>query len=139
MIDLLYILWNPNPIFLSIGEFNLRWYSIFWIIALLSGSHVVNNLYKQKKLPPETFQSLFAYSFVGILAGARLGHCLFYEPEYYLNHPAEMILPIRFYPMAHGSLQVMQVWQAMEVQSAWSYLYGCFAVKTKYTILTFWT
>ncbi len=35
---------------------------------------------------------------VGIMVGARLGHCLFYEPSYYLSNPLEMILPITFFP-----------------------------------------
>lgn len=94
----MYITWNPDPIIVEIGGFTLRWYSLFWVIALLTGAHVVYKLYELKKLPMETFQTLFMYSFVGILAGARLGHCLFYDPEYYLNHPLEIVLPVHFLP-----------------------------------------
>ncbi|MDO4181912.1 MAG: prolipoprotein diacylglyceryl transferase [Bacteroidales bacterium] len=98
MLELMYITWNPDPTIIEIGGFTLRWYSLFWVIALLTGSHVVYKLYELKKLPMETFQTLFMYSFVGILAGARLGHCLFYDPEYYLNHPLEIVLPVHFLP-----------------------------------------
>lgn len=51
-----------------------------------------------KGLPLDTFQTLFTYSFIGIFAGARLGHCLFYDPQYFLSHPLEIILPVHFLP-----------------------------------------
>jgi len=76
----------------------IRWYSIFWFIAILAGSQVVYKLYQSKGLPVDTFQNLFLYSFLGIFIGARLGHCLFYEPDYYLSHPLEIVLPVHFYP-----------------------------------------
>ena len=96
--ELLYIHWNPDPILFSIAGIAIRWYSIFWFIAILAGSQVVYKLYQSKGLPVDTFQSLFLYSFLGIFIGARLGHCLFYEPDYYLSHPLEIVLPVRFYP-----------------------------------------
>ena len=68
------------------------------MIAILTGSQVVYHLYKQKGLPLDTFQTLFTYSFIGIFAGARLGHCLFYDPQYFLSHPLEIILPVHFLP-----------------------------------------
>ena len=95
---LLYIHWNPDPILFSIAGIAIRWYSIFWVIAILAGSQVVYKLYQSKGLPVDTFQNLFLYSFLGIFIGARLGHCLFYEPDYYLSHPLEIVLPVHFYP-----------------------------------------
>ena len=96
--ELLYIHWNPDPILFSIAGIAIRWYSIFWFIAILAGSQVVYKLYQSKGLPVDTFQNLFLYSFLGIFIGARLGHCLFYEPDYYLSHPLEIVLPVHFYP-----------------------------------------
>lgn len=96
--ELLYIHWNPDPILFSVGGIAIRWYSIFWIIAILAGSQVVYKMYKLRGLPLDTFQPLFIYSFLGIFIGARLGHCLFYEPGYYLSHPLEIVLPIQFLP-----------------------------------------
>ena len=90
--------WNPDPALFHLGGFTLRWYSVLWMIAILTGSQVVYHLYKQKGLPLDTFQTLFTYSFIGIFAGARLGHCLFYDPQYFLNHPLEIILPVHFLP-----------------------------------------
>ncbi len=98
MIDLLYIHWNPDPVIFHIGNFGLRWYSVFWMIALLAGCQVVYKLYRQRHLPINTYQTLFVYCMVGIFVGARLGHCLFYDPAYFLSHPLEIILPIRILP-----------------------------------------
>ena len=98
MMELLCIHWNPDPALFHLGGFTLRWYSVLWMIAILTGSQVVYHLYKQKGLPLDTFQTLFTYSFIGIFAGARLGHCLFYDPQYFLSHPLEIILPVHFLP-----------------------------------------
>lgn len=89
------ILWNPDLFAFQIGGFGIRWYSLCWCLALLSAYLVVQRLYRQQHIQDKLFDPLFFYCFVGILAGARLGHCLFYEPGYFLSHPLEMILPMR--------------------------------------------
>jgi prolipoprotein diacylglyceryl transferase len=70
-----------------------------WVIGLVSAYLIVKRLYKDRGIKQETFEPLFIYCFIGILAGARLGHCIFYQPEYYLtsvNGFIEMLLPIHF-------------------------------------------
>ena len=95
-----YIIWNPD-----VKAFGfLRWYSLCWLIGLLGAYFIVRQLYRRQGIKPELFDPLFVYCFVGILIGARLGHCLFYEPGYFLSsfrHVIEMLLPIHF--MADGS------------------------------------
>ncbi|MCD8302598.1 MAG: prolipoprotein diacylglyceryl transferase [Prevotellaceae bacterium] len=93
--ELLYINWNPDIVAFSIGSFAVRWYSICWCAGLLAVYLLEARLYKEQKIPDEKFEPLFLYCFIGILIGARLGHCLFYEPGYYLTHPLEMILPMK--------------------------------------------
>lgn len=95
MTDTLYILWNPDTVAFSLGPVAIRWYSLFWCIGLLSVYWLMHHLYREQKLGEDKFEPMFIYCFIGILVGARLGHCLFYEPEYYLSHPLEMILPMR--------------------------------------------
>lgn len=105
MIDhLLYILWNPNLEIFRIGNFAIRWYSTCWLIGLALAYFIVKWLYKDQKVKDTYFDPLFMYCFLGILIGARLGHCLFYQPEYFLSswtHVVEMFLPI--HQMADGS------------------------------------
>lgn len=96
-----YILWNPSLEALRLGGFSIRWYSLCWLIGLLMAYVIVKRLYKEQKIKDELFEPLFFYCFIGILAGARLGHCLFYQPDYYLtswSHFVEMLLPIHFMP-----------------------------------------
>lgn len=95
----LYIVWRPNEVALSIGNFALHWYSLCWLIGLVLAYVVVRKLYKEQKIDDRLFDPLFIYCFLGILVGARLGHCLFYQPEVYLSdwqHVVEMFLPIEF-------------------------------------------
>ncbi len=90
-----YIVWNPD----LKAFFGLRWYSLCWLVGLALAYAIVRWLYKRQKIADNLFEPLFIYCFVGILVGARLGHCLFYEPGYFLSsgtHIIEMFLPIRF-------------------------------------------
>lgn len=101
---LLYIFWNPDVEMLRLGSLSIRWYSMCWLVGLLLAYLVVKRLYKEQKVDNDLFEPVFIFTFVGVLIGARLGHCLFYEPDYFLSsfpHVIEMILPIR--QMADGS------------------------------------
>ena len=106
----MYILWNPS---LTFGPF--RWYSLCWLIGLALAYFIVRHLFYEQGIAERTikkngkkevenvFDPLFIYCFLGILIGARLGHCLFYQPDYFLSsgkHIVEMLLPIHF--MADG-------------------------------------
>ena len=95
MVGLLgFITWNPNEGF---GPF--RWYGLCWLIGLALAYYIVKRLYKEQKIKDELFDPLFIYCFIGILLGARLGHCIFYEPDHFLTSGkglVEMFLPIRF-------------------------------------------
>lgn len=102
--SLLYILWNPDLEIFHIGPFAVRWYSTCWLIGLALAYFIVKWLYKDQKVKDEYFDPLFIYCFLGILIGARLGHCLFYQPDYFLSswdHVVEMIIPVHH--LADGS------------------------------------
>ena len=96
---LLSINWNPNPeLFNLFGSLPIRYYGLLWVVGIALAYIVVHRQYQDKKISEKTFEPLFFYCFFGILIGARLGHCLFYQPDYYLNHFWEMILPVKFLP-----------------------------------------
>ena len=92
------ILWDPSVSPFSIFGFGVRYYSLCWVIGLLGAYIIVHKLYRKGGVSEELFDPLFMYCFIGILVGARLGHCLFYQPDYYLSHPIEMLLPIKNTP-----------------------------------------
>lgn len=75
----------------------LHWYSMCWVIGLAGAYFTVKRLFNHQNIPQYIFEPLFVYCFIGILLGARLGHCLFYEPDYFIfgGHITEMIIPIR--------------------------------------------
>ena len=77
MNNFLYIVWNRNEVALRLGSFSIRWYSLCWLVGLLLAYIIVKKLYKEQKIKDELFDPLFIYCFLGILIGARLGHCLF--------------------------------------------------------------
>ena len=96
-----YIVWNPDLEAFSIGSYSFRWYSLCWLFGLAFAYFVVRKLYKEQKIEDELFDPLFIYCFLGILIGARLGHCIFYQPDYFLTSFkgfVEMLLPIHFLP-----------------------------------------
>lgn len=94
----LFIHWNPDIVALDLGFIAIRWYSLCWAMGLVAVYLLMHKLYRQQTIAEEKFDPMFMYCFLGILIGARLGHCLFYEPGYYLSHPLEMLLPLRNIP-----------------------------------------
>ena len=105
-----FILWNPDTTALHLGPFDVRWYGLCWLTGLALAYFLVRWLYHDQRVKDEYFDPLFLYCFVGIIMGARLGHCIFYEPHYFLSswqHVIEMLLPIKFVdgaPLAHGGM-----------------------------------
>ncbi|MBQ0103164.1 MAG: prolipoprotein diacylglyceryl transferase [Prevotellaceae bacterium] len=95
----LFIDWQPKLELFTIGSMPVRWYSLMWMIGLIAAYFIVKRLYEKQRIPAEKFDPLFIYCFIGVIAGARLGHCLFYEPSVYLGSLKgfiEMFLPIKF-------------------------------------------
>ena len=91
--------WNVDPILFHIGGFGLRWYSLCFLVAFLLGYYIIERMFKREGVKEDYLSSLFLYIFLAILFGARLGHCLFYEPDYFLTseHWVEI-----FWPFADG-------------------------------------
>ena len=91
----LFIHWNVDPVIFNIGSFGLRWYSLGFLLAFLLGYYIMNKMFLREKVESKYLESLIIYMFVAVLVGARLGHCLFYEPNYFLtsDHWMEIFLP----------------------------------------------
>lgn len=97
---LLQVVWNPDKVAFTLFGHEVVWYGVCWVIGLALSYFVVQRLFKDQQIPEEKFDPLFLYCFFGIIIGARLGHCLLYEPAYFLTHPIEMFLPV--HRMADG-------------------------------------
>jgi prolipoprotein diacylglyceryl transferase len=104
MTSMLSIVWDFNPVMVSIGGFEIRYYSLMWAAALFVGGWIFSYFCKKEGRPQELSDSAFLYIALGTMIGARVGHCLFYEPEYYLLKPWAIITEIRNGGLAsHGA------------------------------------
>ena len=90
-----FIHWNVDPVMFHLGSFSLRYYSFGFLFAFLFSYIVLNRIFKREKVDIKLLDTLTIWVFVAVLVGARLGHCLFYEPDYFLtsDHWLEIILP----------------------------------------------
>ncbi|MCM0665610.1 prolipoprotein diacylglyceryl transferase [Flavobacterium tyrosinilyticum] len=88
--------WNVDPVIFWITDsFPLKYYGALFACGILLGFYIVRNIYKKENLSLDNLDTLLIYVIVGTVLGARLGHCFFYEPEYFLKHPIEILLPIQ--------------------------------------------
>jgi len=83
--------WNVDPEIYRIGPVAIRWYGLFFMLSFVCGIFILDWIYKKEKKPQEDMQQLLLYMLIGTMAGARLGHCLFYDPSYYLSNPLEIL------------------------------------------------
>lgn len=86
-----YIHWDVNPEIFRIGGFAIRYYGLLFALAFYSGYLIFTRIFKKEGVPIEVLDKLTLYVFVGTVLGARLGHCLFYQPDYYLSNPIEIL------------------------------------------------
>ena len=102
--ELLAIVWDFNPTLINIFGFEIRWYSLTWVAALLFGGWLFSYFCKREGKPESVSDTAFMYIALGTIIGARLGHCLFYEPMEYLREPWRIITGIRDGGLAsHGA------------------------------------
>jgi prolipoprotein diacylglyceryl transferase len=106
------ITWNIDPELFSLGPLSIRWYGLMFALAFLSGYLVFTRALKIKRLNAEMLDQLLIYVAVGVIVGARLGHCLFYEPGYYLSHPIEILKIWKGGLASHGAAIgiVLAIW-----------------------------
>ncbi len=85
------IYWNVSPILAHLGPLTLRWYGLFFMSGFVVGTYILNHIYRSERVSTQWVDVITIYMLVGTIAGARLGHCLFYDPQYYLAHPLDIL------------------------------------------------
>ena len=85
------ITWTADPAIFTIGSKEIRWYSLMFIIGFGIGYKIVERMWRRESINPKWIDPLLYYTLIGTVVGARLGHCLFYDPGYYLSHPIEIL------------------------------------------------
>lgn len=86
-----FIHWNVNPEIFKVGIFAVRWYGLFFAASFYFGYVLFTRFFKLEDVKIEVLDRLTIYMAIGTVVGARLGHCLFYEPQYYLANPIEIL------------------------------------------------
>ncbi|MDI1303757.1 MAG: prolipoprotein diacylglyceryl transferase [bacterium] len=97
MTHALNIIWNPSE-GIDLGFFVIRYYSLMFVIAFGLGWYIMKHIFEREGESIEKLDSLFIWTVLATLIGARLGHVLFYDWEYFRNHLLEIFLPFRFSP-----------------------------------------
>ena len=86
-----YITWNVDPVLFHFGALQVRWYGMMWAMGFFFGYFVMRKIYRHEKVSDDWMDKLLMYMLVFTVVGARLGHCLFYEPEEYLSQPLSIL------------------------------------------------
>jgi len=98
-----YLHWNADPELFSIGALHIRWYGLFFAIAFLCGYQIMDWVFRREDKPHSDLDPLFLYMVLGTVIGARLGHCFFYRPRFFLAHPLEILMVWRGGLASHGA------------------------------------
>ena len=107
MIFSLAINWNFNPNIFEIGFFPVKYYSLMYVLAFVIGLYLMKKIFNKDNVPLEKMDSLFIYTVIGMLLGARIGHYLFYEKNYTI---ADVLLPLNCIPL---SIRATRGWPVM--------------------------
>lgn len=97
------VIWDVNPVFFSIGSLEVRYYGLTWALTFAVGMALFINFVKKEGLDPKVSDSIFWFGTLSTIIGARLGHCLFYDPGYYLTHPLEILNTRQGGMASHGA------------------------------------
>lgn len=85
-----YVIWDINPEIIQIGPLHLRWYGLLFTTSIFLSYFLLRKNIKNEGLNAAELEPLLFYVVIGTIVGARLGHCLFYNPSYYLSNPLEI-------------------------------------------------
>jgi prolipoprotein diacylglyceryl transferase len=125
------MLWDLSPIAFSLplGEytFNVRWYGLFFASTFLYGIAIFRYMLRREGRPPDEAYDLALFVMAGTVAGARLGHVLFYDPGFYLSHPLKILAVWEGGLASHGAVVgiLTGVWLYSRQATRQSFLYVC--------------
>ena len=91
---LAFITWTVNPVAFSIGSMEIRWYGILLALGFVLAYMTLQQIFKKEEVPQKTLDKFSIWTIVWCIVGLRLGHFLFYEPEFLVAHPLQVLLPI---------------------------------------------
>jgi len=99
-----HLVWNTDPVIFKLGFLQLRWYGLFFVGSFIIGLWIMKKIFIREGKDASTLDNLLIYALIGAIVGARLAHCLFYEPDYYLSHPLEILYVWKGGLASHGGM-----------------------------------
>lgn len=97
------IQWTVDPVIIELFGREIRWYGLLFALGFILGHIIMSRIFQMEGIDLKELDILTYYMVVSTVVGARLGHCFFYEPEYYLSHPEEIIAVWRGGLASHGA------------------------------------
>ena len=86
-----YFHWDIDPELFSLGPISIRWYGLMFASSFLFGFLLLRRIFRLEDRPVKNLDKLLVYMLIGTILGARLGHCFFYNPSYFLGNPIEIL------------------------------------------------
>lgn len=83
--------WNASPEIIALGPLHIRWYGLFFAFGFWAGYRLMFKVGEREGFATDRLDSLLVYMMIGTVVGARLGHCLIYEPDVYLRDPIRIL------------------------------------------------
>lgn len=105
MLDCLFVNWHVNPVLFHIFGLEIRWYSLLFVSGFILGFYLFRGFFRKENIDEKLLDPLLYTLPIATIVGARLGHCLFYEPEYYLGSWSgftEIFMPWKGGLASHG-------------------------------------
>lgn len=119
MFDLLFVHWHVDPVLIHLGSFGIRWYSLLFVSGFILGWYIFRWFFTREGINYKVVLDPLLYTLlIATVIGARLGHCLFYEPSYYLGSWKgffEIFMPWKGGLASHGgaiALVIAMIWYA---------------------------
>ena len=98
-----FIHWNVSPEIFSLGPVTVRWYGLLFASTFFFGYIIMKKIFDREQVSIETLDMLSIYMLIGVVLGARLGHVFFYQPDYYIHHPLEILQVWKGGLASHGA------------------------------------
>ena len=86
------IVWNVDPDIVHVGPITIRYYGILFALSFFLGYNILRSIFRRESKPESDLETLLTVMMAGTIAGARIGHCLFYDPVYYLTNPLKILM-----------------------------------------------
>jgi prolipoprotein diacylglyceryl transferase len=98
-----YLTWDVSPILINLGPLSVRWYGLLFALGFIIGYEIFLWIYKVEGKKQKDLDNFTVVMILSTVIGARLGHCFFYEPEFYLSHPIEILAVWKGGLASHGA------------------------------------